>query len=161
MSLPAPHAHTHIQLFARIIINEPLCQDQRALFLKGWEKQKAHIVLKCFYVKTLLLKLGYILLPAQFFLFQVKLLVPLPDEISSIIAKCLIYIWGRTDDILRLFLLIWFSSYFILQWVNDYWLLNLTCLAFLENSCRFWQLVNTGFNPSSATYKLCAIWQVS
>lgn len=89
ISLSGTHAQTHIQLSVRIIKNEPLGQDQPVLFLKGWQEQKVPILLKCFYIKTLLLKMSYLVLPALFYRFvSGETLVSLPDEISSTILPC-------------------------------------------------------------------------
>ena len=162
ISLSGPHAQTHIQLFVRIISNEPLCQDQPVLFLKVWEEQKVPIVLWCFYIKTLLLKMSYILWPALFYPF-------VSGEISGAFtkwnllyySKSPVYVWGSRDDIYRAHFIL-FGSLVILFCKRSVviWFLLLTSLASSANSCRFWQLMNTGSSPSSATYKLCAIWQV-
>lgn len=89
ISLSGTHAQTHIQLSVRIIKNEPLYQDQPVLFLKGWQEQKVPILLRCFYIKTLLLKMNYIALPALFYPFvSGETLMSLPNEISSTILTC-------------------------------------------------------------------------
>lgn len=112
VSLSALHAHTHIQLFARIVINEPLCQDQPVLFLKGWEEQKVHIVLKClcwgcdFEAELHTLACSILFVSSE-------TSGSLTNEISSLTAKCPVYIWGRKDDIAYVHFF-FFGSLFIL-----------------------------------------------
>lgn len=161
ISVSGSHAKSHIQLSVRIINNEPLCQNQPVLFFKGWQEKKVPILLRCFYIKALLLKMSYILLPALFYPFVSGEIFVFTKWNLLYYSNLLIYIWGSRDDIYYAHL-ISFCSLVILFCKRSMliWFLLLMSLSSGENSYRFWQLMNTGSSPSLATYKLCAIWQV-